>query len=62
MNKNPYFLNFIGGYVATRYVKYFLNFAKCMNENFSDNLYQVYNQDFVLFLNADFYVRLRIFK
>ena len=52
MNKNPCFQDFIGSHVATKCVKYFINFVKSMNENSSDNLYQVYNQDFVLFLDA----------
>ena len=51
-NKNPCFPDLIGGHMAAKCVKYFINFAKCMNENSSDNLYQVYDQDFVLFLNA----------
>ena len=52
MNKNPCFQDFIGSHMATKCVKYFINFAKCTSENSSDNLYQVYNQDFVSFLNA----------
>ena len=51
-NKNPCSQDFIGGHMASKCVKYFINFAKCTNENSSDNLYQVYDQDFVLFLDA----------